>query len=264
MSATAVATKSDSRLVFHQARYELLAFWRNPQSRFFTLVFPIIFLVIFSTVFSGTTTLPSGAKIKIAVYYVPGIATLAIIAASFVNLAVSIVTQRESGVLKRRRATPVPAWVLIAGRAAVSILVSLAMVTAIILIGRLAFGVPVAGSRLPGVALASVVGAFTFCCLAFAISSFIRTAEAAQPILQFITLPLYFISGVFIPDASDPRWLRDIANVFPVRHLAQAELRAFDPLASAPGIAWSHLAVVAIWGVGGLVVALRFFRWSPS
>jgi len=38
---------SAPRLVLHQSRYELLAFWRNPQSRFFTLVFPIIFLVIF-------------------------------------------------------------------------------------------------------------------------------------------------------------------------------------------------------------------------
>ena len=118
-------------------------------------------------------------------------------------------------------------------------------------------------STLPGVVLASVVGALTFCCLAFAVSAFIGNADAAQPILQAVTLPLYFISGVFIPDANNPRWLRDVANVFPVRHLAQAELRAFDPLASAPGIAWSHLLVLAIWGVGGLVVAVRFFRWTP-
>jgi ABC-2 type transport system permease protein len=248
----------------HQARYELLGFWRNPQSRVFTLIFPIIFLVIFSAVIGGTTTTPSGAKIKVSVYYVPGIAALAIIAASFVNLAVSIVAQRESGVLKRRRASPVPAWVLIAGRAAVAVLVALVMVAAIILIGRLAFGVPVPTSKLGGVVLASVLGAVTFSCLAFAISAFIATADAAQPVLQFLILPLYFISGVFIPDANNPRWLRDVANVFPVRHLAQAELRAFDPAASAPGIAWWHLLVLAAWGLAGLAVSVRFFRWTPS
>lgn len=264
MSAAATTQAHGSRLVLHQARYEAISFWRNPQSRFFTLLFPIIFLVIFSTVIGGTTTTATGAKIKLAVYYVPGIATLAIIAASFVNLAVSIVAQRESGILKRRRATPVPAWVLIAGRASIAIVVALVMVALIIVIGRLAFGVPVPTTKLPGVALASVVGAFTFCCLAFAVSGFIGSTDAAQPILQFVTLPLYFISGVFIPDANNPRWLREIANVFPVRHLAQAELRAFDPLAAAPGIAWSHLAVLAAWGVGGLVVATRRFRWSPS
>lgn len=257
-------SRREVRLVLHQARYEAISFWRNPQSRFFTLLFPIIFLVIFSTVIGGTTTTATGAKIKVSVYYVPGIATLAIIAASFVNLAVSIVTQRESGVLKRRRATPVPAWVLIAGRAAIAIIVGLVMVAAIIVIGRLAFGVSVPTPKLPGVVLASVVGAFTFSCLAFAVSAFIGSADAAQPILQFVTLPLYFISGVFIPDANNPGWLRDIANVFPVRHLAQAELRAFDPLTRAPGVAWTDLSVVAAWGIAGLVVAARTFRWSPK
>jgi ABC-2 type transport system permease protein len=263
VSSAAVTTRSDARLILHQARYELISFWKNPQSRFFTLLLPIIFLVIFSTVIGGTTTTPTGAKIKVSVYYVPGIATLAIIASSFVNLAVSIVTQRETGVLKRRRATPVPAWVLIAGRASVAILVALVVVAAIIVIGRLAFGVPVPSSTFPGVVLASVAGAFTFCCLAFAASAFIANADAAQPILQAVTLPLYFISGVFIPDANNPSWLRDIANVFPVRHLAQAELRAFDPLAKGPGIAWTHLVILAAWGIGGLIMAVRFFGWTP-
>jgi ABC-2 type transport system permease protein len=263
MSAAAVTTRSDFRLVLHQARYELISFWKNPQSRFFTLLLPIIFLVIFSTVIGGTTTTPTGAKISISVYYVPGIATLAIIAASFVNLAISIVAQRESGVLKRRRATPVPSWVLIAGRASLAIIVALVLVAAIVVIGRLAFGVPVPSSTLPGVILASVIGAFTFCCLAFAVAALIGNADAAQPILQFVTLPLYFISGIFIPDARNPRWLRDIANVFPVRHLAQAELRAFDPLAAPPGIAWGHLLIVAVWGIAGLIIAVRFFRWTP-
>ncbi|HEY6960853.1 MAG TPA: ABC transporter permease [Gaiellaceae bacterium] len=251
-------------MVLHQARYEAIAFWRNPQSRFFTLLFPIIFLVIFSTVIGGTTTTATGAKIKVSVYYVPGIATLAIIAASFVNLAVSIVAQRQSGVLKRRRATPVSAWVLIAARSSVAIAVALVMVAAVIIIGRVAFGVPVPTPKLPGVILASVLGAFTFCCLAFAASAFIGSTDAAQPILQFVTLPLYFISGVFIPDANNPKWLREIANVFPVRHLAQAELRAFDPRTTAPGIAWTHLAVLAAWGIAGLVVAARRFRWAPQ
>jgi ABC-2 type transport system permease protein len=264
VSAAAARPRGDVMLVAHQAKYEAIAFWRNPQSRFFTLLLPIIFLVIFATVIGGTTTTPSGAKIDVSHYYVPGIATLAIVGASFINLAVSVVTQRESGILKRRRSTPVPAWVLIVGRAAVSIAVALATVAVLIVIGRLAFGVPVPGRTLPGVVVSSIVGAFAFCCLAFAISTRISNADAAQPILQFITLPLYFISGVFIPDANNPSWLRHIANIFPVRHLAQALLRGFDPGAHAPGIAWQHLAVVAAWGLGGLVVALRRFAWTPS
>jgi ABC-2 type transport system permease protein len=97
VSAVSVRRRSDAALVAHQAKYEAISFWRNPQSRFFTLLLPIIFLVIFATVIGGTTRAPSGAKVDVSTYYVPGIATLAIIASSFVNLAVSVVTQRETG-----------------------------------------------------------------------------------------------------------------------------------------------------------------------
>jgi ABC-2 type transport system permease protein len=154
--------------------------------------------------------------------------------------------------------------VLIAGRAGVAIVVSLAIVAVLIAIGRIAFGAHVPGATLPGIFVSSIVGAVAFCCLAFAVSTRIRNADAAQPILQATTLPLYFISGVFVPDANSPRWLRDIANVFPVRHLSQALLTGFDPGAHAPGIAWRHLLVVGAWGLGGLFVAIRRFAWTPS
>jgi ABC-2 type transport system permease protein len=91
------------RLVLHQWRYDLVGFWRNPQSRFFTVALPIIFLVIFVSVF-GNDTLENG--VRASTYYVPGIAALAIIASSFFNLVIAITAQRESGLLKRRRATP--------------------------------------------------------------------------------------------------------------------------------------------------------------
>ena len=94
-------------LVFHQSRYDLLAFLRNRQGRFFTLILPILFLVIFVSVFGNHRIGPNG--VKASTYYVPGISALAVIAGSFVNLVISITAQRESGVLKRRRATPVPA-----------------------------------------------------------------------------------------------------------------------------------------------------------
>ena len=99
---------STPRLWMHQFRYDLMAFARNGQSRFFTVALPVIFLVIFASIFGGrhTVKVPGGA-IPISVFYVPGIMTLGIIAASFMNLVISVTAQRETGVLKRRRATPV-------------------------------------------------------------------------------------------------------------------------------------------------------------
>ena len=250
-----------TRLVLHQWRYDMVAFWRNPQSRFFTVALPIIFLVIFVSVF-GNHTLRNG--IKASTYYVPGISALAVIAGSFVNLVIAITAQRESGVLKRRRATPVPAWVLIAGRTLTAVVVSLAVMTILLLIGRFAYGVKLPTHTLPGVALTAVLGSVAFCCLGYALSSVINSEEAAQPMVQAIMLPLYFISGVFIPNINLPTWLRDVAKVFPVQHLAAGLHQAFDPTTTGSGIVWSDVGVLALWGGIGLAIALVRFSWTPA
>jgi ABC-2 type transport system permease protein len=248
--------------VLHQARFDLVAFLRNPQARFFTLALPVIFLVIFVSVFGNNTVGPS--HVKASTYYVPGLAALGVIAGSFVNLVISITAQRESGVLKRRRSTPVPAWVLIAGRALTAIVVALSVMTVLLLIGRFGYGVSLPTHTLPGVIVTAVVGAVTFCCLGYALSTAIHSADAAQPMVQAIMLPLYFISGVFIPNVNLPTWLRDVAKVFPVQHLADGLHHAFDPATQGAGIVWSDLGVLGIWAVVGLTVALTRFTWTPS
>jgi ABC-2 type transport system permease protein len=249
-------------LVLHQARFDLLAFLRNQQARFFTLALPVIFLVIFVSVFGNNTVGPN--HVKASTYYVPGLAALGVIAGSFVNLVISITAQRESGVLKRRRSTPVPAWVLIAGRALTAVVVALSVMTVLLLIGRFAYGVHLPSRTLPGVVLTAVLGAVTFCCLGYALSTAIHSADAAQPMVQAIMLPLYFISGVFIPNVNLPAWLRDVARVFPVEHLADGLHHAFDPATRGAGIVWSDLGVLALWAAAGLTIALVRFSWLPS
>jgi ABC-2 type transport system permease protein len=249
-------------LVLHQARYDLLGILRNRQARFFTLALPLLFLVIFVSVFGNHTVRATG--VKASTYYVPGISALAVIAASFVNLVISITAQREAGILKRRRATPVPAWVLIAGRMLTAMSVSLVVMTVMLLVGRFAYGVHLPTSTIPGVALTAVVGSATFCILGYALSTAIDSEDAAQPMVQAIMLPLYFISGVFIPNVNLPSWLRHVAQFFPVQHLADGLHHAYDPAVHGVGIVWSDLAVLGVWALVGLVVALRRFSWMPA
>ncbi len=249
-------------LVLHQARYDLRAFLRNKQSRFFTLILPLLFLIIFVSVFGNNTLGPNG--VKASTYYVPGLSALAVIAASFVNLVISITTLRESGVLKRRRSTPVPAWVLIAGRTLTAIGISLVTMAVLLAVGRFGYGVHLPTRTIPGVALTAVVGAAAFCVLGYGLSTAIHSADAAQPMVQAIMLPLYFISGVFIPNVNLPGWLRHIAEVFPVQHLADGLHHAYDPAATGAGIVWTDIGVLALWAGIGLVVALRRFSWTPA
>ncbi|MEU8510879.1 ABC transporter permease [Kitasatospora sp. NPDC048722] len=266
---TATHARSSARdvlcLALHQFPYDLRAFLRNPQSRFFTLALPVLFLIIFASVFGhqNNTVKVSGGTIDTSVYYVPGIITLGIIAASFVNLVISVTAQRESGVLKRRRATPVPAAAVIAGRTLTAVVVSIGITVLLLVIGWAAYGAHVPARTAPALAVAVIVGTVSFCCLGYALTSVIRNEDAAQPITQAIMLPLYFISGVFIATSILPHWLTVVGDVFPVRHLVEALLTAYNPHTTGAGFAGTDLLIVAAWGAAGLVVALRRFSWLP-
>ncbi|HLG67874.1 MAG TPA: ABC transporter permease [Acidimicrobiales bacterium] len=252
------------RFTLHQFPYDLRALLRNRQARFFTLALPVIFLVLFASIFGGHHTVAvSGGRIDTSAYYVPGIITLGIVGASFVNLVISVTSQREAGVLKRRRATPVPAAAIIAGRALTAVVTALAITVVLFAIGWGAYHVHVPARTAPALLVAVVVGTISFCCLGFALASVIRDEDAAQPITQAVTLPLYFISGVFVATSLFPHWLVDVAGVFPVRHLAAALLTAYNPHTQGAGFAGKDLLVMAAWGTGGLVVALRRFSWLP-
>jgi ABC-2 type transport system permease protein len=256
---------SAASLVVHQARYDLRAFRRNTRARIFTLAVPVVLLLILVSLFRSGTVKAGGVVVDIAAYYVPHIAAMAIVGAGLINLLITIVAKRESGSLKRRRATPVPAWVLIAGDATTSVVSAVVIVAVLVAIGSIGFGLHVTGAALGLTAVETVIGAAAFCCLAYALSGLVATAESAGPMVQLATLPVYFISGIYIPDNVLPHWLLDIANVLPVRPLAVALQAAFVPATNGgQRFALVPLLVVVAWGVAGLIIAVRTFSWVPK
>jgi ABC-2 type transport system permease protein len=251
------------RLVWHQYRYDRRVFWRDPAAVFFTVALPLVFLFLFVSIFGNQTTTVQGRQLKVSTYYVPGIITLSVISATFFNLAISVTISREQGLLKRLRSTPLPPSVFFGGRILNSTVVALLMVVVVVGIGRLLYGVAVPTATLPGALLALVVGAGAFCALGLALTVVIPSEGAAPAITNAIILPLYFISGVFLPDEVLPVPVRQVADIFPVKHLFQSLLTAFDPSVHGPGVAAGDIAVVAAWGIAGLLIAARTFRWTP-
>jgi len=264
MTQPAAALPRPAALAAHQLRYDLMAFFRNSQARFFTLALPVAFLLIFATVFSDKTVPVPGGVIHTSVYYVPGIIALGIIQAAVSNLAISVTAQRENGILKRRRATPVSAGVLITSQALTAVAVSLVMTVVLALIGWFAYSAHVPAGHAAALVVTVLVGAASFGALGFALTTIIRGADSAQPVTAAITLPLYFISGIFLAATPLPPWLLTVASVFPVRPFQQALLAAYNPYSPGSGFAGLDLLIVAAWGLAGLLIAARRFRWTPQ
>ena len=104
-------------LLAHQLRFDLLALRRNRRMQMFGLALPLVLLVCFAGLFDSTPVEVAGQLVPADRASVPGIMGLAVLTSSFMGLAMTVVTQRQLGVLKRRRSTPCPAWVLVSSRA---------------------------------------------------------------------------------------------------------------------------------------------------
>jgi ABC-2 type transport system permease protein len=255
---------NDAQLVVHQARYDLKAFAREPAALFFTVILPLIFLVLFVALFGNDDVDVGGQTISGSTYYVPGIITLSIVSATFVNLAMILTNERETGQLKRMRGTPLPQWVFIAGRVGMSVLLATGMTVLMLVIGVIAYGVDLPGLPLVGFFISAVIGAAAFAAMGVALTVAIPSRSAAPAVTNAVVLPLYFISGIFVPTDFVPDWVNQLGNVFPVKRLYSCLLESLVPGSSGLGIQWDDLAIVVAWGVAGALVAFWTFRWTPK
>ena len=250
-------------LALRQVRYENRAFWRNPTAAFFTFVFPLIFLVIFNLLFGNDELEFRGGTTNVSTFYVAGIAALSVVYTGYTGLAMSVSLARDQGLLKRTRGTPLPAWAFLFGRVVHMILTMILLVAIVIAAGALFYDVDVPTDTMPAFLVAVVGGAAAFSSLALATTAAIPNADASPAVVNAITLPLLFISDVFIPPGEAPDWLITIADLFPIKHLSLALQTAVNPFETGSGFELAHLAVMAAWGVAGLLVAVRFFSWEP-
>jgi ABC-2 type transport system permease protein len=241
------------RLTWRQYRFERHLFWRNPSAAFFNFLLPLIFLALFGAIVSGNRH-----ELDIIV---PGIAGMSVMSTTFTALAYNMTFLREQGVLKRMRGTPLPSGVYLSGLALNAVTNAAIQLAIVILAGRIFFGLgwPPEGLEL---ALFAVVGVVSFAGLGVALSHTIPNFETAPAVINAIFVPVILISGVFFDVKHVPGFLRDIAQALPLVHLING---LEGGLVAGRGGISTHLtalAVIGVWGVVGIVLAVRGFSWE--
>jgi ABC-2 type transport system permease protein len=244
------------RLFRHQLRWEQRLFWRSRESAVFVFLFPILLFSLLTAVYNGRINGLPAPWVLLAGMIGYGAANTA-----FAGLAITLVSRREIGILKRIRATPLPPAVYLT-----AVLVSITIVFAIqvaslFVLGRLLESTPWP-SNLLSLVLALALGAGAFAALGLAITGFIRSLEGSSAVLNVIVLPMAFLTGAFGPTRHYPQVLRAIGAVLPLKYLLDLIKGIYlhgqqfwdKPLA---------VAVLGAWGLFGMAVALRTFRWEP-
>lgn len=250
-----------------RSRAELKSFFRRRESVVFTLLFPLILLVLFGSIFGNQDEIAPGTPF--VNYFVAGMLGASLMTSSFQNLAISIAMERDAGLLKRLRGTPMPKSAFFIGKIAVVMVLSLCSLALMLTCGVLFFdlALPVDAKHWAAFAMIYVLGvtACTLCGIAF--SSVPKNGQAAPAMVSPIAIVLQFISGVFFVYSDIPRWLQNVAAIFPLKWMCQGLRYAFLPdQAKAREVTgdWELgrvALILGLWVVIGLVWCLRSFRW---
>jgi ABC-2 type transport system permease protein len=187
---------------------------------------------------------------------------MSVMSTTFTALAYNIVFLRERGVLKRIRGTPLPTISYFGGVAANAVTNTALQIGIIVLAGRVFFNIgwPVHWDEL---IVFVVVGVVSLAALGVAFAHVIPNFESTAAYVNAVFLPVVFVSFYVFDSSSAPQFLRTIAEALPLEPLIRGLSGA---MVTGSGLS-SHLdslAVIAIWGVFGLYLAVRGFAWEGS
>lgn len=256
-------------LALAQGGIELKQFFRTKASLVFTLLFPVMLMLIFGSIFQGVK-LPGG--ITLSQYFVTGMIAAGIMSTGFQNLAITIPIERDRGVLKRYRGTPMPKWVYFAGKAISVFVLALISVIILLVVATLLFDIelPSTAAKWGTFAWVSILGLISCTLLGIAFSSAVRNGRSAPAMVTPIALILQFTSGVFFRYNDLPQWMQQVAAIFPLKWMTQGLRSVFLPESAAAfevAGSWElgKTALVLIaWCIGGLILCLLTFRWTTK
>lgn len=250
-----------------RGKVEMLQILRNKDALVFTVALPVVMLALLASIFSGSV---EGSSVTYSQVFTAGLLAGGLASTSFLNVGISIATERDNGTLKRLAGSPMPRSAYFAGKVLAVAAVSALEVTMLLIIGHLAYGIsfPDSPGRWWTFVWITVTGGTAMTLVGVAASSLPRNARSAAAVLNLPFLVLEFISGVFVPFTSLSPALYSVAGVFPLRWIAEGYRSALLPSNFArvePGHVWDHrqmAVVLALWCLAALAISLRTFRWT--
>jgi ABC-2 type transport system permease protein len=248
-----VRLPSVAGLLAAQIRYQFKLLISTPSALLIGVGFPVILLV--------TSDIRHA---RLAVAAVAGFAAFGVTVTAFNTHGVRMVAARESGILRRWHAAPLPRWCYFVGRiASVALFATLAGALTVAVAATF-YHLPLTVEAAASVLIAFLLGSCAWAAAATVLASLVPVVEAASPIFIAAYFPTVIVSGLLGGITDEPRWLSTLADYLPARPLVDAAGYALAHT-SATGVALPgrDVIVLATWAVVGLIGAAIMFRWEP-
>jgi ABC-2 type transport system permease protein len=252
VSAAAPAWRSTLAMTAMELRLAL----RRGETLLATIILPVVVLVFFSSI----VTIPFGTTRPVD-FLLPGSIAFAVIATSLVSLGITTAYDRYYGVLKRLGGSPLSRPELLAAKIIAVLVVEAVQVALLVAVAALGLGWQAPAGASWGLVVVSVlVGTLAFAGIGLLLAGLLR-AETMLAVANVLFVLSLVLGGIVVPIDHLPAPLAAIAGALPAAPLADA-LRVALGASPAPPDAAGSLALLAIWGVGAVVLAARTFRWE--
>jgi ABC-2 type transport system permease protein len=216
---------------------------RNPVWVFFGLTQPILYLVLFGPLLKRVTGGGLGGNGSWAIF-VPGLLLqLALFGAGFAGFG--IIQELREGVIDRQRVTPARRSSLILGRTLGNV-VTIAVQSVLLVVVALFFGLNATwGGVAATIALVCLL-ALGISAASYAMGLILKDEDAFAPFIQGVSLPLLLLSGVLLPMALAPVWLKRTSQANPLSHVVDASRDLFHGTYATGTVFWGVILTFAL------------------
>jgi ABC-2 type transport system permease protein len=238
---------------------EIKVFLREPLGAIGSIVIPVILFIVMSRMLGNLPAMPPAIANKYIRVAVPVFVSVIITLSAVLSLVTIISIYRESGILKRLRATPLRPQTILTAHVVVKLILTAATLSLMVLAGKRY--IP-AGAHVPllSFTIALLIGTWSFLSIGFVIASIVPTARFAQPIGAVILYPMIGISGLFLPTTLLPPAIQGLTRVLPLTYVVSLLQGIWM------GDAWSahigDVTALVLLFVICTTISARIFRWE--
>jgi ABC-2 type transport system permease protein len=232
-----------------EARSECLRYMRAPSFMLPIMMFPGLFYLVFGVLMAQS----SGAEA--ARYLLASYGVFGVMSPGLFGFGVSLALERDGGLLTFKRALPMPAGAYLLGKMLMAMAAAAVVILFLLMLSQLAH-VALTPMQAGALVLTGVLGVLPFCALGMFVGTVFK-GQGAPGILQLIYLPMSFLSGLWFPLPTLPKFLQQIAPIWPSYHLDKVAMAAVG-LNSEPLL--PHVLVLVGFAAGFLLLATRRLR----
>jgi ABC-2 type transport system permease protein len=230
---------------------------REPAAAFFTVAFAPMLLVLFGFIYGNAPQAAFGGRGTVDVS-VPAYLGVIVVTVGLISIPIGSSTERERGVLRRYRATPLRPISYIAADVTRYFLMTALGAALLVAVGKIVYDVRFDGD--PLVVLAGfALGSLSFFALGYVLASVAPSARVAQTAGMVLAYPMMFLSGSTIPLENMPESVRRFAEFLPLTHVVTLLRGLWN--GDALSMHGADIAILAFVLVVGAAIAARAFRW---